>query len=84
MIKRYDLVFSEFFSGGGIGVKENGKYCEYDDYLNLEIELIRIKGQRDKLAAALKLIFNMDADNMEWTKELVIEALEEINKLKNG
>ena len=33
-IKRYDLVFSEHF-GGGIGAKENGKFCEYDDYLKV-------------------------------------------------
>jgi len=35
-IKRYDLVYSEFFEGGGIGEKENGKYCEYKDYEKLQ------------------------------------------------
>lgn len=33
-IKRYDLVYNEYM-GGGIGVKQNGKYCLHDDYLEV-------------------------------------------------
>lgn len=46
-IKRYDLVYSEYM-GGGIGVKENGKYCLHDDYLEA---LKRAETAEQKLAA---------------------------------
>lgn len=47
-IKRYDLVYSEYM-GGGIGVKENGKYCLHDDYLEV---LKRAETAEQKLATS--------------------------------
>ena len=45
MIKRYDLKYSEY--GACIGVKDNGKFCEYAEYE-------KIREQRDKLLEGLK------------------------------
>lgn len=62
-IKRYDLVFSEHF-GGGIGAKENGKYCEYADYLEVL-----------KRAEAAETSLGIEYDNHHQTRAFMREYL---------
>lgn len=40
-MKRYDLVYSPYFHGAGIGPKEHGKYCVYADTVQRERELMQ-------------------------------------------
>lgn len=64
-VKRFDLVFNEHF-GGGIGAKENGKFCLFSDYAE-------IKAQCDVLAAEnavmLKLLTNISEQYQEVQTE---------------
>jgi len=68
VVKRFDLVFSEHF-GGGIGAKENGKFCLHKDYAAL-------KSKHDALAVENAVMLKLLTVISEQYQEVRTESEE--------
>lgn len=83
-IKRYDLVYSQFFYGPGIGEKSGGTYCMYDDHKAREAELLAEIVELRNKAVFIETEYKLDIANMKARHAAMIAELRGLAEFDTG